>query len=145
MFFNLDEKKSVPPRHDLSQMKFPREIMQYILKIKSLQAWKERKHFLYTEVDMVMSRQFLVMDYTPFMLRVTVMITPCWEFVCEEGLNVGLYIKRVLNLKITTRPKPLYLDIEYIPRPITHLDDYSDDYSDEEYSSDDYASSEPWL
>lgn len=111
--------------------------MQYILKIKSFQAWKERKYFLHAKVDSTMPTQFLVLHYTPFMLQVTVLITPCWEFVCEEGLVAQIYIKRVLNLKIKTRPKPLYLDVELVPRSITLLDYHSD----EEYSSSDYASS----
>lgn len=89
----------------------------------------------------MMPTQRLAMNYTPFMLLVTVTITPCWEFVCEEGLAAQMYIKRVLNLKIKTRPKPLYLDMELVPRPITRLDYNSED----EYDSSDYASSEPWL
>ena len=118
-------------------MKYPTELFRYILLIKSFQAWKERKQRLQTKINTIIPAQYVVINYHDFITRITVIITPCWEFVVEECMTQIMYVKRVLNLKITTRPKPIYLDTEMIFQYSDNSSDSYDYFSDENSESND--------
>jgi hypothetical protein len=122
----------------LFQMKYPAELFRYILQIKSFQAWKERKQCIQIKINTILPCQYVTINYHSFITRITIIITPYWEFVVEECIAQIMHVKRILNLKISTRPKPLYLDIETIfPHNYTPSDD---DYSFSDESSETHDS-----